>query len=502
MQHRSPRAAAVGVDLGTSSTTVSIRGRGERSTTREFDGLSRERATDSLISAFDRVRAFRDDAEETAAQVSIVAPAAWERDRLSEVAAAAAAANLGRPTFVSTAEAAAVYAEAHGREFAPGAALVVYDLGSGSCEIGVVRLDEDGRTVLAAHTTDGIGGDEFDHLVLAYLSGRHGDDDPEFWGRVAAPSEETLRPALLEEIRRARERLSEQPSADIALPEAGLELELTQQELESCIGELVDQSCELAAEVLAVSGAEEPAGLLLTGGASRTPLVVARLSERLGLKPVLPERPERVLGEGAALAVRTEAPDEPAPSRLRRNVLRVGVLTALLAGLIGTTAIFGSELGSGVSYEVGGPESTSTAPSSESTSPAEDGDLGSGGPGHAPGDGESRSPEPDETGEPGDTAPPPEQDEAPPPTEDDREEEATAGYVPNLVAMSAEEAGETLSSTGFTNVEYKAEPDPVFGPWYDDCEVKEQSPEPGTTHAFDEPVTVVYSGSESDDCEP
>ncbi|WP_035697492.1 Hsp70 family protein, partial [Glycomyces tenuis] len=273
MQHRSPRAAAVGVDLGTSTTTVSIRGRGERSATRVFDGLPPEAAAGALAAAFDRVRSFLDESEAGRAPVTVVVPASWERDRLNEVADAAEASGLERPSFLPSAEAAAVYVEARGHEFEPGTALVVYELGASTCEVGVVRRDRDGRTVLAAHATGDIGGDEFDHLVLAYLSGRHRDTDPEFWDRVMDPSEEVLRPALLEEIGRARERLSEQPSADIALD--GLELQLTQQELESCIDELVEQSCELAARVLAAAGvgAEETAGLLLTGGASRTPLV-------------------------------------------------------------------------------------------------------------------------------------------------------------------------------------------------------------------------------------
>src|SRR5690606_8057725 len=160
----------------------------------------------------------------------------------------------------------------------PGAALIVYGLGASGCEVGVVRRDEDGHTVLAAHGAGEVGGDEFDHLVLAYLSGRHGDDDREFWDRVDGPDEAALRPALLEEIRRARERLSEHASADVALPEAGLELQLTQQELESCIAEPVEQTCDLAAAVMEAAGVgpEEASGLLMIGGASRTPLVVAR----------------------------------------------------------------------------------------------------------------------------------------------------------------------------------------------------------------------------------
>src|SRR5690606_27700862 len=156
------------------------RGRGERSATRVFDGLSHAAAADALTAAFDHVRSFRDEQEAGSAPVTVVAPASWERDRLNEVADAAEASGLERPSFLSAVEAAAVYVEAGGQELEPGTTLIVFGLGAASCEVGVVRRDEDGGTVLASQATGDIGGDEFDHLVLAYLSGRHRDTNPQF----------------------------------------------------------------------------------------------------------------------------------------------------------------------------------------------------------------------------------------------------------------------------------------------------------------------------------
>ncbi|HEU5127549.1 MAG TPA: Hsp70 family protein [Glycomyces sp.] len=506
MQHRSPRATAVGIDLGSANTDVSIRGRGERSSSRVLDGVPADAETSAggFAAVFGRVRAFRDEFPPGPTATALAVPASWERDRAQEAADAAEAAGLGRPSFVPAPEAAVVYVEARGHELEPGAALVVYALGADACEVGVVRRDEDGHTVLAGRSLGGVGGDEFDDLVLAYLSGRHRDADPGFWDRVADPAEEALRPAMLAEIRRARERLSDRPSADIALREAGLELRLTQQELESCIGEVVEQTCDLTLAVLAASGIEpgEADGLLLVGGASRTPLAVARLAERTGLKPVLPDRPERVAAEGAALvAFAASAPVEPRPSRLRRNALRAGVLASLLlVAVAGTSAIFGSELGEGEREEIVGVEATSATAAPSATPSAPEGGVGSGG-GEGPVPGEQQSTASEEAEESADAQddPTPEE-EAPTTTGSDREESAAVGTVPEVTGMSALEAQRLLTGTGFTAVTFEAEEDPLFGPWYDDCEVKAQDPEPGARHELDAPIAVTYSHSEAADC--
>jgi len=507
MQHRSPRATAIGIDLGSANTDVSIRGRGERSSSRVLDGVTAGTDTTAgdFAAVFGRVRAFRDEFPPGPTATALAVPASWERERAREAADAAEAAGLGRPSFVPAPEAAAVYVEARGHELEPGAALVVYALGADACEVAVVRRDEEGHTVLAGRSVGRAGGDEFDDLVLAYLSGRHRDADPEFWDRVTDPAEISLRPALLAEIRAARERLSDRASTEIALREAGLELQLTQQELESCIGEVVEQTCELTLAVLAASGVDpgEAAGLLLIGGASRTPLVVARLAERTGLGPVLPDRPEQVAAEGAALvAYAASAPVEPVPSRLRRNAVRAGVLAAiLLAAVVGAGAIFGSEPGADEDEEPVAAETTSAPPSvpaSEAPSTPE-GSLGSGG-AEGPAAGEQQSPTPeDEEEESAGTDPTPE--EAPTTTGPGREESASMGTVPEVTGMPAQEAKAYLTGAGFTDVDFEAEEDPLFGPWYDDCEVKAQDPEPGSWIELDAPITVTYSHADPDACD-
>ncbi|MCH7229736.1 Hsp70 family protein [Glycomyces sp. L485] len=497
MQQHTPKAAAVGVELGTSTATVLISSGDQEPEVRRMEGSP---GVDAVLG---QVRA--DRKETPAAPVGLAVPSSWDPARRRELADAAAQAGLGEAVVVSRPKAAAVYfTEALGREVQTGTVLVVYSLGSSSCEVGIVKSEGDRLTVEMASSTDEVGGFEFDQLLLAYLSGRHRDTDPGFWERVDDPGDaddEALRSRLLDAIRRARELLSEAPGADIA-PVAGLELRLTRQELESCVGELVEQTVDLAAAALGEAGVEtgRVAGIVLTGGASRTPLVAARLRERIGLDPVLPDFPELVPAEGARLvALAAGGAGVHGAMRLWTG-RRVAVLAAVLAPLmIAAVTVFGSDLGTGRSPEATTAESSAAPdeePAPETDAPS-DGHGGGGGEGAAP-PVELRTPEPDDDPT-GGTPPAPEPvEDDPTADEEDREESVTAGTVPEVTGVSSQEARRTLADAGFTDVEFQGEQEPLFGPWYDECEVIDQDPAAGQQHAFDEKVTITYSYGDSD----
>ncbi|GAB3652407.1 Hsp70 family protein [Glycomyces tarimensis] len=505
MQEHTPIASAVGVELGTSTLTVSIRRGDEPIQIRRFDG---EAASPAVL---DRVRAAREEVVAGPAPVAFAVPASWERTRHRDLAEAAERAGLGEVDIVAAPEAAAIFLDrALVRGLEPDAALVVCDLGASSCEVAVVRRTGEHYTVEASVGAGEVGGLEFDQLLLAYLSGRYRDTDPEFWDKVddpGGPDEEALRSKLLDEIRRAREVLSKRARAGIPLPVGDRDLHLTRQELESCIAELVAQSVDLVATALDVAGVEA-AGLLLIGGASQTPLLAAKLRERTGLEPIVPDRPEVALAEGARLLAlsRTVTADPEAGPR-RRSGRRLAVLAAVLGPLIAAAVFFGSELGSGDGPDVDASDSTDTsegADASDTHSPSQAA-AGSGGSGGQEPAGDPQTPVADD-GPAGDATPSPSTSSGGNADGgtggDDREESASAGTVPQVTEMPVGEAEQALNDAGFTNVELEGEREGLFGPWYDQCEVIEQDPADGQQHDFTEPVTLTYSYSgDSAECE-
>ncbi|WP_168801435.1 Hsp70 family protein [Glycomyces buryatensis] len=397
--------------------------------------------------------------------------------------------------------AAARYTEAGGSELEPGQALVVYRLGSDLFDAAVIR-SAGHRHFIASQRSAAIGGREFDALLLAFLSGRHRDADPTFWDRLDNPSDAAdgrLRAGLSEKIRRARELLSKQDEAVVAVPEIGLALHLTREQVETCIRELVEQTVYLVEGVL---NDVEPAGLLLAGGAARTPLVAAELRRSLGLEPLMATGPVHAVEETPTKAFDTlPEPGGPVPRRQRRILARTGAISVALVAIVAAVAAFGTGLGDDqvpvsdpAASEAtgdggaGASDSTETAPStspspSESSSSAE----------------ESPSPSPEEEDE-ADAPASPESD--PEDTTEPTTEAAETGRTPNVDGMQASDAGDEFADAGFHNISYVGEERGVFDFTYEDCEVIDQDPASGSEQPYDKKITVTYSYSSGDgsDC--
>ncbi|WP_112136741.1 Hsp70 family protein [Glycomyces dulcitolivorans] len=483
MQH-TPVATAIGVELGSSSVRLSVRRGDQESEIRELDG------DQPLEAVLGRVRDARDQAG-GAVPVGFAVPASWGAARRQELVYLAGETGLGEVEIMAAPEAAAVcYVKGLGRELGPGAGLVVCDLGARSFEVSIVVRGEDDFQHRGSVTTGEVGGREFDQLLFAYLSGRYRDTDPEFWDKVGAPTdidEEALRASLLDEIRSARELISKRPRAGVHLPIGERDLHLTRDEVESCIGELLLQSADLVVQAIAEADTAVT-GLILVGGASRTPLLATVLAERTGLDPVLPAFPEAAAADGARIVALANAPVAPAEGTSRgKTTRRLGVLAAVLLPLVAAGAVFGNQLGDdqadGGASET--PEPTASAATSDAASSVdEEGGSGVGGQ-EAPGSPQAVA------------------SESASETEDDdesqnAEESASVGTVPDVAGMTANDAEAALNGAGFTDVSRTGEQEGLFGPWYDDCEVIGQDPAAGEERPLADPVTITYSYAGTD----
>jgi hypothetical protein len=402
--------------------------------------------------------------------------------------------------------AAASLAGATGGPLATGAAFAVYRLGGSSFRAAVVRRVGDGYALLAERSGP-IGGAEFDELLLAYLSGRHPDAGVRLWSRIDDPSDPAdrrLRELLLEKVARAREQLSEREFTVITVPAADVKLPLTRGELDASVQELIAATVGLLEEALAEAGVApgELAGLLMAGGAARTPLAAAELRGRLGVEPVLAASTAPAVDEPPAEPVPTrELPmvaEESGASAGRRRPVRAIVVGAVLAVLVAAVAAFGvraADLGTPEGGEAAGdasaasdaPASSGPASSPDPSDPAtEDGGVTVALPSPGLGSAELSEPAPSE---------PDEEDEEEPVTE-----AAATGTVPDVVGMSTAEAREAVGGAGFTEVVQSGEERSIWDWSHEDCEVIGQAPAAGEVLPLSEPVTVTfsYSGEESE----
>lgn len=490
----------MGVDLGSSTTTVST-----RRSDHQADSEESERSTA-------RSAASPPDADEPVLVVLAV-PATWSTTRRRAHAEAAVNAGFDASFLVSEPEAAArAFAEVQGRELDSGAPLVVCNLGAGSCHIGVVRREGDDFTVEAAKSADDIGGREFDRLLLEHLAGRHRPADPEFWARAGDPAETALQARLLDEVRRAREHLSDHPSVHVVLPGLERGVRLTREDVDQCLTPAILRTVGLIEDAMRDAAVETDAiaGLLLVGGVSRMPLVASVLGHHLGIEPVRPELPDLVIAEGAALAglarirsERGEEPDAPGFTRLRASpdvlVTAMVVVTAVVAfagvALLNRGASEDESLGadmvvpssSDAAGEVGSAEPApepsaepTTEDSSTSASPQSEEDESGGGETEAP------SPSPSATTTPLGM-----------PTSESADASAE---VPDIVGESVADAKRILASAGFTNVVAQGDRRDEEGPAYDNCEVTVQTPDGGAQSGYDDQISVEYVFVGNDGC--
>lgn len=506
----------MGVDLGSSTTTVSTRRLDHRAESEEAEPAEAASGTSRFVAAPADGAALPGLPGDESALVVLAVPATWTSTRRRAHAEAAANAGFEPSFLVSEPEAAArQYAEVQGDEAESHPPLVVCNIGAGSCHIGVVSRESDHYTVEAAKSADDIGGREFDRLLLEYLAGRHRQADPEFWARAGDPAETALRAEVLDEVRRAREHLSDHPSVAVSLPGLARDLRLTREDADQCLTPAILRTVGLVEEALRDSGveADQLAGVLLVGGVSRMPLVATVLGHHLGLEPVRPDLPDLAIAEGAALAglarIRSdsgEPVDAPAGfARLRTSpdvLVTVMVIVFAVASFAGVALLARSELSDEIDGDLGLAPTPGVIDETtvEATEPAPSDAASSAEPTateQAQSTEEVAVSEAGSSPTPSDAAP---ASSATPFAPSASEQGEDTAEVPNVVGSSLAEAKRTLAEAGFTVVAAQGERRGSGSPSQDDCEVTAQTPSGGSDAEQDAMVTLQYVYVGNDSC--
>ena len=182
---------------------------------------------------------------------------------------------------------------------------LVYDLGGGTFDVSVVRLEQDVVEVLSSHGNNHLGGDDLDALIIdhlrAHVKEEHGldpADDPRAMARLARAAEA----AKIELSSAPFARIEEAYLLEGREGPIHLRLELTRADYESLIEPYLQETLD------AVHTALEGAGLtigdldeiILVGGSTRTPLIQRRLEALTGLTPRCELDPDLCVAMGAA----------------------------------------------------------------------------------------------------------------------------------------------------------------------------------------------------------
>jgi actin-like ATPase involved in cell morphogenesis len=224
--------------------------------------------------------------------LTLTHPAAWGAGRRAVLVDAAQRAGFSTAELVSEPLAAATYfARMRGGGLPPGACVLVYDLGGGTCDVTILRRQPHGFDPVASEGLGDVGGLDVDAAVVAFLQATYG----ELWTSVAG------RRQVWDEVRSAKEMLSRASGTVIMVPALQKEVPLGREQLEELARPVLRSTTAMTRRLLLEANVpvEAIAGLFLVGGSSRIPLVATLLHEALGIPPIVAEQPELVVAEGA-----------------------------------------------------------------------------------------------------------------------------------------------------------------------------------------------------------
>ena len=175
----------------------------------------------------------------------------------------------------------------------------VYDLGGGTFDFSLLRLEKGVFQVLATGGDTALGGDDFDRAIAERMLGERKKD-----GLADAVDEAAVKAALAL-ARQMKEQLSDRDQTSGRLEVAGVPSfhALGRTEFDDMIAAPVKRTVDISKHVLADAGmtAGEIQGVVLVGGSTRVPLVRASVADMIGKPPLTDIDPDEVVALGAAL---------------------------------------------------------------------------------------------------------------------------------------------------------------------------------------------------------
>src|SRR6185436_13014648 len=175
----------------------------------------------------------------------------------------------------------------------------VYDLGGGTFDFSLLRLEKGVFQVLATGGDTALGGDDFDRAIAERMLGERKTD-----GLGDVVDEGAVKTAL-GLARHMKEQLSDREQTSGRLEIGGVPSfhALARAEFDAMIAEHVKRTLAIARGVLADAGmkADEIHGVVLVGGSTRVPLARAAVADMIGMAPLTDIDPDEVVALGAAL---------------------------------------------------------------------------------------------------------------------------------------------------------------------------------------------------------